>query len=217
VFDKYRQFHGDAEFVPVSAESLWQRDVAGHHFVLLALPALRDVATVLREDERAGELEVELGGWRMLLRRTGRPTTRQGWLTLRGERFEVALTGAPGHGLAGVLQRLAHALGGRAPVATELEVRAAWQAHRQLTLLVEHLRAQPLDGWRATEVLRSGHDAELRWQSEQGALTLTVRLAPGDARPQFGHAAEGVAAPTVAAFSRALGARLKTLAGAQAR
>jgi MoaA/NifB/PqqE/SkfB family radical SAM enzyme len=222
VFDKYRQFYGDSEFVPVSPEALWRRDTAGHHFVLLAAPLLRNVAmrglvNVLREDERAGEIDVESNGWRMILRRPGRSSTRQGWLTLAGERFEAVLVGAPANGLAAVLQRLAKVIGGRPPAATELEVRSAWQRHRQLTLLVEQLRAQPLDGWQATEVVRSAQAAEVWWRGVHGTLTLTVQLPPGEQRPRFGHSAEGVPAAVVAAFSRALGERLKGLAGASSQ
>ena len=104
IFDKYRQFYGDSEFVPVTATALWQIDTLGHHFGLLALPQLRQLAQkgslqIGRTDERAGEIDVVSEGWTLTLRRLGRPISRAGWHTLNATRFaaDVLVAPAPGH------------------------------------------------------------------------------------------------------------------------
>ncbi|MSP91303.1 MAG: radical SAM protein [Myxococcales bacterium] len=63
VFDKYREFYGDAEFRPVTPAALWDLDAAGHHFALLMAPAVEALvdqgrARLVRTDERAGEIEI---------------------------------------------------------------------------------------------------------------------------------------------------------------
>ena len=159
VFDKYREFYGDSEFQPISVEELWQRDTAGHHFMLLARPAIEALARpangepgsmpawrITRTNDTTVEIEVavpvdetqpEGQQWRLSLRRPGRRGARLGWFTLAGDRLEAAffgtgpqiLTSVPR--LNDVLQRLAAALGTTLPQVQTEEVQRAWHNQQQ--------------------------------------------------------------------------------------
>lgn len=152
VFDKYREFFGDAEFQPVSAEALWQRDVAGHHFLLLARPTMETLERsglwrIVRTDDRVAEIELALPlepdepqgpAWRLNVRRPGRRGARKGWHLLTGDRLEVALTGALPEQenaltvLNEALQMLAGALGAKLPTVHAGQMRQDWQREQQL-------------------------------------------------------------------------------------
>lgn len=243
VFDKYRDFYGDTEFTPITPEDLWQRDVNGHHFVRLALPALRELEAagqlrILRVDERAGEVDVDLQGWRAILRRPTNDSNRRkrasqpGWFTLSGERVELVLTGPPGQ--AEVLQQALiglEGLGAKMPASDVEALQQAWhatslqrQAERQrqdlalrsVTTLTDQLRAQPLAGMRPQGVQRTadGLGFEVHFAAPTGSLRLTIRAErspDGQWRPRFHHNAEGLPVSMVAAFNAALAGRLKSL------
>ena len=140
-----------------------------------------------------------------------RRSERHGWWTLRGERFEVVFLGPPTSGLPDLLERLGSWLGGQAPGATDAEAQAVWRVQRRLAALVEHLRARPLAGWSVTQVAWATGGLDVRWQGDGGSVLLHVRQSPGDLRPQFGHSADHVDPGALAAFSRALGERLRQL------
>lgn len=258
VFDKYREFHGDAELVPVAAADLWQRDKAGHHFVLLAAPVLERLQAegllrVVRTDERAGEIDVlvpvDAGpgpGWTLSLRRAGQPKPRIGWVRLSGGFFEAALLGTRPVGLQAVpalrraLEAFATAIGdqlvGGEPWAG---LYAAWQAEaqrlqqlagqaqqlarqallvrRQVATLAVQLQSVALAGLQPQGATRTadGLGVDLRYGDGDGRLVLHVAFetgAAGTSRPRFRHEAHGLDETRVAAFSQALGQRLRALA-----
>lgn len=109
VFNLYAEIHGHDELVPVTNDKLWETDVRGHHFVLLAESAVRAWAEgnaaykLGRVDERAAEIDVSVEvaagqHWRLILRRAGRGGARNGWHVIAGERLECVAVGAvPGH------------------------------------------------------------------------------------------------------------------------
>lgn len=240
VFDKYREFYGDAEFVPVLADDLWRTDAAGHHFVLLASPVLGALADegalqIARTDDGAGEIEVHTGGWRMLLRRPGRRSARHGWLVLQGERFEAVLVGARTQkatlaGLIEALATIARALASTVPPVSGTTLETAWraertrlhtaqrrqeQALRTIKRLVEHLHGIVLAGLQPDGVQRAadGLGVAMRFVSGNGALVLSIRAEAGPGgewRPRFRHTAHDLPEATVAAFNQALGGVLQS-------
>lgn len=165
VFDKYREFYGDAEFVPVTPDDLWQRDVAGHHFLLLAKPAVEALARsglwrVARTDDHAQEMEVVLPvdpddaqgpGWRLALRRPLRRGARRGWWTLAGDRLEIALLGPqPNHPdairvLRDALVMVAGALGAELPSMDDAALARAWSLENAR---LEAQRQRDMRTWR---------------------------------------------------------------------
>lgn len=228
VFDKYRQFHGDAEFVPVTAAQLWQADTAGHHFVqLVAGPLARlDGVRVVQLDDRGGELEVLLGPWRAVLRRTGRPPRRQGWWLARADRWEVELLGpvpaaAPSpEPLWTGLRAIAGALGTALPQGPGLgsafrQAQALQAQQRQQTQLRQQAEAtasrwrellggRPLAVWAPES---PGPDGALRWR--HGALQFSVVVttecdAKGNWQPSLRHRAHGVDAAQLAELNQAI-------------
>ena len=249
VFDKYREFFGDAEFQPVTATDLWQRDVAGHHFLLLAKPAIEALARtalwrVARTDDHAQEIEVVLPldpdmpqgpTWRLALRRPGRRGARAGWLTLAGDRLEAALLGPRPDGadavdvLRAAVVMLAGALGSTVPPLDAGALAQAWQTEharltaqrqrdtrdwRHLATLVDRLRSEPLAGLRPGGVRKASDRVavDLDFVGAGGQLTLTI--ASGHAEddrfvPRFTHQADGVPPDVLAAFSQALGRKLR--------
>lgn len=257
VFDKYREFHGDAEFVPVAAADLWPRDTGGHHFVLLAAQVVARLQAdgrlrVLRTDERAGEVDVAvpvpagpktpagIPAWTLTLRRAGRPGGRSGWFTARAGWFEAVLHGARPVGpealraLREAVTAFASAIGDPGLTAeawTGLD--AAWHeetrrksdvargtaaARRQVAALATALQQGPLAGLRPLGLTRAadGEGIDLRFGDGDGVLLLHVTAGTGlqgHARPQFRHEAQGLDAARVAAFSQALGQRLRALSG----
>ncbi len=151
VFDKYREFYGDAEFQPISVDELWRRDVAGHHFMLLARPAIEALARagawrITRTNDTTVEIEVAVPvneaqpdgtHWRLSLRRPGRRGARAGWYTVASDRLEVAFF-EQHHPAADslprlndALQRLAAALGTHLALITADALGAAWQQQQQ--------------------------------------------------------------------------------------
>ena len=153
VFDKYREFYGDAEFQPISTDDLWRRDTAGHHFMLLARPALEALARsgawrITRTNDATVEIEVATPmyesqpdgtQWRLSLRRPGRRGARAGWYTLSGERLEAAFFGAGPQapaaesltGLNEALQALAGVLGATLPAISAEALDRAWHLQQR--------------------------------------------------------------------------------------
>lgn len=236
VFDKYRQFHGDAEFQPVTSQALWQLDTAGHHFLRLALPTVRDLephgVRILRADERTQEVDVDLRGWRGILRRPGRASDRQGWLILPGARVELVLLGPAGKSLEDLGDLLPLLAFGAEPLRLDpTALVQAWrreeqrlagekqrqvQALRAIAGLVEQLRHEALAGLQPGPVQRTadGLGAELAFTNAVGTLRLAIRAeraADGSWRPRFRHDAQGLDSESVSSFNRALAARLKSL------
>jgi MoaA/NifB/PqqE/SkfB family radical SAM enzyme len=220
VFDKYRQFHGDLEFQAVNPQALWQLDSAGHHFLRLALPTLRTLEPaglrILRVDERTQEIDVDLLGWRAVLRRPGRRSVRQGWLKVVGERVELVLVGSqiPDSTMDSLVQgvRLLAGLGGQPPRVDPAQVSSAWrreelrlrgekqrqnQALRTIAGLVEQLRREPMAGLVPGAPQRSadGLGADMAFTCANGQLRLAIRVeqtAEGIWRPRFRHDAQGL-------------------------
>lgn len=232
VFDKYREFYGDSEFVPITADSLWARDTAGRHFVLLAAPLLRQAAvTIARQDEHAGQLEVRRGPWRLLLHRAPQPeAAAQGPVghTLTAERFHATVVAGPRElgpaqsALNGLVDAVTKALGGAGPTqASWLAFARRWQAAASpqraalpvaLTTIVERLRGVELAGLAFVSAQAAPDRAVLQWRDDAATLELTVSAArdsQGRTRPAFSHSAVGLDRPRVEAFSRALGERLR--------
>lgn len=231
VFDKYRQFYGDAEFVPITATALQQLDTAGHHFVRLFQAPLQAAGVQLgRVDERAGEIEVVGQGWRVMLRRAGRPTRNPGWHRLVGESFEASLLSAlPAspraiEDLAALLATVAQAMAcNPLPLQVFAAVRTAWTAELQrraasaekqrwLTRLVERLQAGLADGWLVESVKMASDTATLQCARATDAVELTVGVAADDKgrlRPTFAHRAADVGPQVLADLNRALGQALR--------
>jgi MoaA/NifB/PqqE/SkfB family radical SAM enzyme len=239
VFDKYRQFHGDLEFQAVNPQALWQLDSAGHHFLRLALPTLRTLEPaglrILRVDERTQEIDVDLLGWRAVLRRPGRRSVRQGWLKVVGERVELVLVGSqiPDSTMDSLVQgvRLLAGLGGQPPRVDPAQVSSAWrreelrlrgekqrqnQVLRTIAGLVEQLRREPMAGLVPGAPQRSadGLGADMAFTCANGQLRLAIRVeqtAEGIWRPRFRHDAQGLDDTQVSAFNAALAQRLRGL------
>ncbi len=240
VLDKYVQFHGEGEFVAVTPEALWQRDVAGHHFALLALPAVRTLAAagqmrLVGSDERAGELHVTVGAatapWRLTLRRAGREARQQpaqSWALLRAERFDAALFGSwPQRPealteLRAALDQFAEQVGSApVPDAALAALEPAWQRHagglqraRQgIAGLCDRLGRQTLAGLRPLGQSRSadGQAAELRFGDDSGSLVLAVAWENGSQIPRFRHTVQGLAEARIESFNRDLGKFLRAL------
>ncbi len=232
VFDKYRQFYGDAEFVAVTAAQLWASDTAGHHFVRLAklpLAALQaqGVLQLGSSDERLGEIEVASGPVTLRLRRAGRATTRPGWHTLVAGRLQAEVVAAP----APTPQAEAHLLQLWASVVAALDAspevgeplpqlrlawRGQWQAHlarKTVAQVVDPLRKREIAGFAllSTETGRDGATL-MQWRCGDYALQLRVRAerdARGGWRPALDHHASGVPDAAVQQFNRELGAVLR--------
>lgn len=241
VFDKYRQFYGDGEFVAVTAEALWAIDSAGHHFARLAADALRqrDGVAVAAVDERAGEVEVRMGPWRAALRRRGCASQRAGWWLGQSERWEVSLLGPLPAQLPSLaplqqgLRAVAEALGGGPPQGPELagafrrglqqqsrdhaERRQRQQAEAQAAQWRARLEAQPLAGLEASA---SAPGQPLRWRQEGGrGLELDIaaaRDAAGRWLPRLQHRAWGLSEAELAEVNRAIARRLSDTAEGRA-
>jgi MoaA/NifB/PqqE/SkfB family radical SAM enzyme len=195
VFDKYREFHGDAEFVPVSAEQLWQSDTRGHHFVLLAEAAMQNLARagvlrVARVDEAAGVIEVAVptagSEWRVRLRRAGQQVPADEVAGIAGKRLAAGLLLPLVEGprartvLLAALDRAAEAVG---DPFFDGDERRRWLAH--LAHQTEHqrsadihirglcasLRSISLAGLRPTGVhcAPHGHGFRLHYESSAGS------------------------------------------------
>lgn len=243
VFDLYAEFHGEGEFATVTAEQLWQQDRAGHHFVLLAQAAIEAWAAatparrVLRVDERAGSIEVELGvpdgSWRMQLGAAARDVDL-GWATVAGTRVAAALLGPmpPGEGavqaLADALGALDQQLGGsgqltgsdgltaawqRATAATRVQDAAAQRLRNNALALARGLQGLELGGLRQRTMARSEDGRWLDVTFRRGSETLVLSIglvAEGQGgRPPLRHRAEGLKPDALAAFNRALGHHLR--------
>ncbi|MCO4760780.1 MAG: radical SAM protein [Myxococcales bacterium] len=147
IFDKYAEFHGHEEFLPVTAEQLRAVDSRGAHFVLLAEAAIRRWAASLtptagrlvigRLDERAGSIDAGFhaaagGKWQFILRDPRNAGRRGGWMRLAGDEVAIELVGTPALGaidsLRGVIQGLSSSLGsGQPPVVDANAIRHAWR------------------------------------------------------------------------------------------
>jgi len=240
VLDKYVQFHGDAEFIAVTPEALWHRDVAGHHFALLALPAMKaqEAAGKLRlvgVDERAGELHVTLGPiaapWRLTLRRAGRLPAQQpaSWAVVRAERVEASLFGSwPQRPdalpeLRTAFHEICEMSGGAPPPPSAFhELEHAWRHHARgqrrlrqgIEGLCDRLGRQVFAGLQPQGQARSadGQTAELRFGADGGMLLLAVSWENGSNIPKFRHKALGLSDAQIEAFNRDLSRFLRTLA-----
>lgn len=228
VFDKYRQFYGDGELVPVTASQLWETDRAGHHFALLAEGPLRDLKDVriLQVDDRGGEIEVQLGGWRAVLRRSGRAPRRQGWWLARGDRWEVELLGpvpaiAPSaEPLWLGLRAIAAALGTALPVGSDLggafRLAQAQQAQQRQDSLQRRqaeataarwhqaLAGRPLGQWMPLAPTEQG---SLSWQLAELRFSLVAaaeRDKGGRWLPSLHHTAVGVDGPALASLNQVI-------------
>ncbi len=232
VFDTYREYFGDAEFEPVTAEQLWQNDTSGHHFVLLAEANLRSAGLEIDAvDERQGELSVRHGAWLWRLQRAGRPCNPSAQMTLIGERWQAVVLRAPLPDTAtlqsarDLAERITQALGGAGPnLASWQRFQAVWQQQavqqnqglRQvqhvLAGVVARLRGRPLADLAFGRADLQPEVARLQWGEPHAQLTVTVRARrdeQGRLRPQFEHQAVGLTSETVAALSRALGQELR--------
>lgn len=237
VFDKYRQFYGDSEFVAVTAAQLWHHDTHGHHFVLVAKPRLKSlqdqgVLQLGRDDERLGEIDVLANGFALRLRRVGRATTRPGWHTLRAGDLAAEIVGAPApsaqseNQLLQLWRALVRALDPGAAIAEPLAAlrpvwRAQWQAalaRKAVAQVVDPLQKRAIAGFELTGTATDPDGSTLlQWRHGAMALQLRVRAqrdAQGVWRPALDHHADGVPALALQQFNRELGAVLRAHAGA---
>lgn len=158
VFDTYRKFYGDAEFVAVMARDLWARDTDGHHLVLtakslLAAPLADGRLRLLQEDERAQELTLgdAAGQASVVVRRAGRRAhalarqARAGWLQLHTPSLEFSVVLAPKspQALRTLVTELAALLAGEAlPESEWARFGPAWQAEEARLQQVQQRRQQ---------------------------------------------------------------------------
>ncbi len=205
VFDKYREFYGDDEFRPISVDELWQRDAAGHHFMLLARPAIEALARsgawrITRTNDTTVEIEVAVpvdeaqpdgAQWRVSLRRPGRRGARSGWYSVASDRLEAAFFGPNPQNrdnvprLNDALQRLAMALETKLPEVTADALAQAWQRQQQHVALQKNRETQTwrqlagvVDRLRA-EPLAGLKPGAMRKDAEQIAVDLDFTGAQG--------------------------------------
>lgn len=147
VFERYGEFHGYDELVPLDAETMWRLDARGALFVMLAEAAVQAWGAgpgrqVGRVDERAGSIDAALdvadGRWSMALQRAGRGARRGGFAVVVGGRVEAELLGrapttpAALEDLRAGLDDLDRRLGGRGVTAEAVAgVPDAWRAEQQ--------------------------------------------------------------------------------------
>ena len=247
VFDLYAEVHGHGELSPVAPDALWDIYRGGHHFVLLAEDAVRRWAAadarrrLGRIDERSAEIDVSahVGGqqfWKLVLLRTGRTATRQGWATFAGKRMTASLVGQAPAPLGDHVQALRDALaalfeqmGDACPTVSAQDLSHAWQAeNRRLrgerqrllavrgkaTKMIERLRGKTLGGLRQSALHKEGDGSQVsvRFGSEDKHLTLAIGLRPvaPATRPSLQHTAQGLSAEELAAANRDLAAVLRS-------
>ncbi len=187
VFDKYREFYGDSEFQPISVDELWRRDTAGHHFMLLARPAIEALARsgawrITRTNDTTVEIEVAVPvhanqpdgpQWRLSLRRPGRRGARAGWYAVASACVEAAFFGANPQApeslphLNVALQQLARALGTSLPVVDAATLDHAWQRQQRLAAAAKQRETQ---AWRQLAGLVDRLRAEPLANLKPGAL-----------------------------------------------
>lgn len=232
VFDKYRQFHGDREFVPVTAEALWQADAGGRHLPRLlagplrALQAKGELTVVLR-DERAGRIDVAADGWRLSLGRAGVDTKVSAIAAVSGARLAAAVVAAPQPSAQAerdflkLWRSLLAAAGDPRPAHDALPaLRPAWKAfaaqqaeRRAVARWVAPLKLSELAGFTLqSERLREDGATELQFASRAAQIGLVIAAradAQGRLRPHLQHQASDVESSQLQEFSRELGQRLR--------